>query len=596
MAWPPSKKTKRRKPAPKRKAAKRKRPVRRPSSAKAPIVRVKRVGNKYAVTVGGQTIGRATNKAAATKRAAQLRTKAKTNPSITTLAKKAANPADAAQAYKIFHARGLAAAITFVDKSKQIPAARKAEIKRDLRDYNKPPTITRSNPSKLHVVAITPGNYGAFLGKYCLKSGFKTKTGAEAYITSIHRRKRNPAPPKVAARVGREFLKTFDVDSDGDLDKNDLKILEHFNDATVVIDDREKQTGNVIADLKDGSVVVEWADGSTSIESKKSLRRVNGFRSWRLRRAAARAYSKELKAEQRLATARKRSRKATRRARRVNPLNSNTKAGKAFAAAVKKLANKTATRKQLVAAMNAGKKAGLSQTEVWRIVRTHWNKAAKAHGKKRNPGVISTLAEIFMGTSAALDVHRQLAAKPKKKKRPAAKAKPAARKRNAAVPSRSRNGKTTHVRRQNPGNYEKFQGRMPDKYLDLDGPVNIPSRTWCLGRLEELKVRGKTPYTFPRKFWLLGDDSNKNLWIAGGPIAHPDPAIKEGEIRPLGTLDLVAYKTKKDHLFPADEVETTYEHKFGEEGGRKPVFGYDRNGYGHIVQGDFRITPEGIRN
>jgi hypothetical protein len=341
-----------------------------------------------------------------------------------------------------------------------------------------------------------------------------------------------------------------------------------------------------------------------------------------------------------------------------NPLNGDKKAEAAFNAAVKKLANKTASVKDLQVAMRAGEKAGLSQTEVWRVVKQHWNAAARKLGKKRNPGILGaleTMATLAMGTSAALEIKRQLSPA----KRP--KAKPAAKRRNVPVrktnipsggkrPGAGRPKGTTGTqprpsvtihklnleilnlrrllkrtsskrgreltqhridrltekrdqlkRKQNPDGYAGFQGRESTKEMNLDGPVNLPKRTWVLGRLWELGVVGRTPLNFrrrdgkpTRRFWLLSDYANKYLWIAGPPMAHPDPTIKEGEVRPFGTLTSVCYETRKDHL--DDEVDTPYEHDFGEEGGRKPILGIDRDGYAHIIGGDFIITDLGIKD
>jgi hypothetical protein len=174
-------------------------------------------------------------------------------------------------------------------------------------------------------------------------------------------------------------------------------------------------------------------------------------------------------------------------------------------------------------------------------------------------------------------------------------------------------GGTTHARpkgKRNPespsSRYEAFQGRTSTKTLDLNGPANLPPNTWVLGELEEIRVVGREPLNFTkasagRKFYLLGDARNpNNLWIAAtrgnGTIAMANPAIGERKVKPIGKATYVTYRTLKLHVWPPDVDDTSYEHKFGEEGGERPTFAIDREGYPHIIGGDFEITPLGIRD
>ena len=62
----------------------------------------------------------------------------------------------------------------------------------------------------------------------------------------------------------------------------------------------------------------------------------------------------------------------------------------------------------------------------------------------------------------------------------------------------------------------------------------------------------------------------------------------------LGTIDRIWYVTKKSF----DNFETSsYIHRFGEEGGEKPLLLYDRlNKKQWIIGGDYEVKPEGIAN
>jgi hypothetical protein len=277
----------------------------------SPVVRLKKIGSKYAVTIGGQAVSNPQTKAAATRQATALRVKAKANPTATVTA------------YQTFHKKGLAAAKSFIEKSKELTPAVKRDLIKDLRDYHKPPTIgTRDNPKpgkakktpkrvskgKLRIEPVN-GEFGVFVGRYMVQGGFKTRSAAEAFVSSLLKRKRhNPAATKLAADVGRELLKDFDVDHDGEFDKTDIAILEHFNDPSVVINDKTKKTGEILAKTPEGGIVVKWADGRTSVEDKDQLVKINGFRAWRMRRKAVKAYGKHLKHKAKAQAAKKKQR------------------------------------------------------------------------------------------------------------------------------------------------------------------------------------------------------------------------------------------------------------------------------------------------
>jgi hypothetical protein len=177
------------------------------------------------------------------------------------------------------------------------------------------------------------------------------------------------------------------------------------------------------------------------------------------------------------------------------------------------------------------------------------------------------------------------------KANPTRKTRPGARKR----------GRKTTARKSNPnGGFEAFQGRQADRTLELRGPLDMPADTWTLGRLIEIRVPGYTPWNFEKgseTYYLLGGRGNR-LWIAGtktGTVEKkPDQSREPMTVYPIGRASHVCYETLKSHL--GDDAPVYYEHKFGEEGGERPLFGFDRDGFAHIVDGDFTITPLGIRD
>jgi hypothetical protein len=510
-------------------------------------VRVEKVGKAgYGVMIGKQLVGKPGTKAEATRRATALKATAKR-----------------------FEKKAAAASPKKAMRSK---AVKKNSL--------------AVRPSRLHVINITPGNFGVFLGKYLLKGKFKTKAAADVYLNSILRRKKNPAPGTIAADVGRAFLKTFDVNRDGELNSQDLAILQHFNDRRVVIDPKTNRVGRIIEERpKHGEVDVRWADGQVSTEFKTSLYEQNGVKSWIYRHRAARQYRKALKHSERASKAKRRQSELESRIK--NPADKKEQKDLAeFKRALHRLTLKTADHHDLQAAMQAGKRAGYKQDEVWRLVKKAWNAAAKK-SPKRNPGIISMLAEIAVGTAAALDIKSRLAAKKDEKRKPANKAA----KRKVPNPSQ----KKPAVR--NSPAFTDFQGRPSGKTLTLVTPPGTPKNLWCLGQLLELRVKGYGNLDLARgRFYLCADERNKKLYIAGGRIFDAQRGLKDGQLLPVGELTHVVYLTEKTHLGDGPGDPTPYIHRLGEEGGERPVLAVDNQGYGHLEGGSYTITPLGIRD
>jgi hypothetical protein len=236
-----------------------------------------------------------------------------------------------------------------------------------------------------------------------------------------------------------------------------------------------------------------------------------------------------------------------------------------------------------------------------------WTVTGTLRPNEENAGKRYQLGDYFYGTSKADVIRQARRDAPAAYKFTARLVNPQPKK-NAAKPApaktavRSTAGKKTVARKRNPsGGFEAFQGREHDRVLDLTGPRNMPARTWTLGELEEIRIAGRTPVDFTskkgEKYYVLSDNNDKGLYIAGtrtGRVANPDERIADGTARPIGPCTHITYKTLKAHLDDTEPV--SYEHKFGEEGGERPTFAIDREGYAHIIGGDFEITPLGIRD
>lgn len=145
--------------------------------------------------------------------------------------------------------------------------------------------------------------------------------------------------------------------------------------------------------------------------------------------------------------------------------------------------------------------------------------------------------------------------------------------------------------------YEAFQGRKPTKVLELERAEDCPKTLYALGKLWELRLKGKPNLDFRREttgktFYVCSNEANTQLWIVGGKVAEPDSSIKKGYSEPYAVITHIVYETKKVHL--DDDKPTGYIHKFGEEGGTEPTLAFDKDGFPIIVGGSYEITPLGI--
>jgi hypothetical protein len=187
---------------------------------------------------------------------------------------------------------------------------------------------------------------------------------------------------------------------------------------------------------------------------------------------------------------------------------------------------------------------------------------------------------------------------------------------------RKRNPEQSAEDRQAIKAFRGFHGADPDKVTEVLEQMVTQGKYWLVGRL-----LGYDLHQFP----LHRDDHNRNrrpnvdcwnanIMLCADPPSSQSPKDKLGrqlflfggsqdmewalkehfDVRSnvqrvvLGVIDRIWYVTRKSmHNF---ELES-YVHRFGEEGGEKPLLLYDRlNKKQWIVGGDYTITERGIEN
>jgi hypothetical protein len=151
--------------------------------------------------------------------------------------------------------------------------------------------------------------------------------------------------------------------------------------------------------------------------------------------------------------------------------------------------------------------------------------------------------------------------------------------------------------------FAKFHGKEPGRVSTYQQLRVTPGVLADCGRLVELVFKrpgyAREVYAFPEsgdrqvhvattgdggQLYFVGGD--QELDLRGGGFTLPKDQLS------LGECVSIAYHTSKDfHNFkPSD-----YEHKFGDEGGRKPEGGYDVHSKRlYLIGGDYRVKREGI--
>jgi hypothetical protein len=157
--------------------------------------------------------------------------------------------------------------------------------------------------------------------------------------------------------------------------------------------------------------------------------------------------------------------------------------------------------------------------------------------------------------------------------------------------------------------YQDFQGRDIGGYTFEEAPPWTPDNVAVLGELNKLHLGSGERIPFDPEQVQLCADKNGELLIVGAQFAItgelPDddsnnfdvievPPYMPDEVIVIDEIKKIEYITHKDHI--GDGGEYNFVHKFGEEGGARPLLALDAQGFPMIVGGDYFITAEGIRD
>lgn len=166
------------------------------------------------------------------------------------------------------------------------------------------------------------------------------------------------------------------------------------------------------------------------------------------------------------------------------------------------------------------------------------------------------------------------------------------RNRYAKVAKRNPAGKAARVPTSK--TFEMFQGRKPTRETRLAISEHGPRRLALLGDLVAFKLAGESQerVTNPQRMKLCA--ANGRMWFVGQRIARADTSQPARVLNPVGELEYVVYRTHKPHH--GDPPGQHYIHRMGEEGGRRPLVCVDRQGFGVLKGGSYKIRAEGIRD
>jgi hypothetical protein len=149
--------------------------------------------------------------------------------------------------------------------------------------------------------------------------------------------------------------------------------------------------------------------------------------------------------------------------------------------------------------------------------------------------------------------------------------------------------------------FEDFHGKRPTEILTVQTDEIGRDTYTALGEMYDLRLNyGGEHFTLnfeDCKVKLCSSADGTQLYLVGGD-QNCDELLPKGspdkDFVSLGICDRISYVTRKSF----DQFkETTYEHKFGEEGGEKPWALYARvQKRIFIVDGDYRVEAPGIVN
>jgi hypothetical protein len=146
--------------------------------------------------------------------------------------------------------------------------------------------------------------------------------------------------------------------------------------------------------------------------------------------------------------------------------------------------------------------------------------------------------------------------------------------------------------------FKKFRGFEVTKPTDVCKSKLVPNGTFEIGDLRELVLQNQT-IKFPAG-WFLAGDASGNLHITGhlknGEAVPPfKPGQTDGKnVKWIDEVKTFPYGSVKTHI--GGETYFIWVHKAGENGGQRPVFGVDMDGYPVLRGGDYELSTEGIIN
>jgi hypothetical protein len=163
---------------------------------------------------------------------------------------------------------------------------------------------------------------------------------------------------------------------------------------------------------------------------------------------------------------------------------------------------------------------------------------------------------------------------------------------------------------------ESFHGRPASETIDLVVTEEYEKDLSVIGLLEELEItddEGKTAYAVSFKHhdhnsafakggresdtvYVLTNPQGTQLYLKGGDQALPKMESDGKILIDLGECYSITYWTDKYHLSDGTGF-SSYIHKFGEEGGSRPMVVYNTlNETISLVGGSYKVESEGIKD
>lgn len=163
-------------------------------------------------------------------------------------------------------------------------------------------------------------------------------------------------------------------------------------------------------------------------------------------------------------------------------------------------------------------------------------------------------------------------------------------------------------KKRNEGLREEFTG-MPSTRTDvIDLPDSAPAKTERLGERVKIFYRKdgeavsppgddnegitKSFVTFSRDVFLESNSEGNRYFFGAKPGGLP-VFTKNGTFGPATRIE---YWARKPHLENGDKSLRPYFHVFGEEDGKRPIFGTDKDGLPILKGGNYRTNQYGINN